>query len=168
MMTTVTDNAMRVWVGCLACYNDGRLTGDWVDATEAGDYVPCDRAGHEEWWVFDTDGLPGVGECSPDEAQRYAETVAACVEATGAPTGAVFAYLDNLHGGVADTSALDSFEDAYVGEYECDLQFAQHLADDLGMAHDYFDYDAWTRDLFMSDYWSERTPDGCVWVFRNV
>lgn len=28
---------LRVWVGCLACYNDGDLVGRWYDAIDAGD-----------------------------------------------------------------------------------------------------------------------------------
>ena len=32
-MRTTTEPA--VWIGCLACYNAGRLTGDWYQATEA-------------------------------------------------------------------------------------------------------------------------------------
>lgn len=172
---TKTDETMRVWVGCLSCYNDGRLTGAWVDAVDASEFVPCDRAGHEEWWVFDTDGLPGLGECSPDEAQRYAETVAACAEGTGAPVAAVFAYLENFHGSPGDMSALDDFEDAYYGEWESERDYAANLADDLGYLkavtltrYHVFDMDAWTRDLFMGDCWSAPSPEGGAFVFQNV
>ena len=175
-MMTTTNETMRVWVGCLSCYNDGRLVGSWVDATEAAEFVPCDRPGCEEWWVFDTDGLPGLGECSPDEAQRYAKTVQACVEGTGAPSAAVFAYLENMHGSPGDMSALDSFEDAYCGEWKSRGEYAEDLAESAGyvsqlgdapLAH-YIDWDAWTRDLFLSDYYSAPAPRGGVFVFRNV
>ena len=27
----------RVWIGCLACYNEGNLVGDWFDADVADD-----------------------------------------------------------------------------------------------------------------------------------
>ena len=33
---TNTDTTPRAWIGCLACYNDGRLVGDWVDAVRTG------------------------------------------------------------------------------------------------------------------------------------
>ena len=29
----------RVWIGCLACYNEGRLRGDWFSAAEAADIL---------------------------------------------------------------------------------------------------------------------------------
>lgn len=35
MSAVATDTAPRVWVGCLHCYNSGRLVGHWFDATEA-------------------------------------------------------------------------------------------------------------------------------------
>lgn len=58
MRTTTTDPA--VWIGCLACYNAGRLTGDWYQATEADEVTPARLHGgvsttHEELWVMDHD-----------------------------------------------------------------------------------------------------------------
>ena len=174
MMATMDD--MRVWVGCLACYNDGRLVGEWVDAVDAADHVPCERAGHEEWWCFDTEGLPGLGECSPSEAAQYAGAVTGCVEGTDAPYAAVFAYLDNFHGGPADTSALDSFEDAWCGEWDSEEDWAADLAESCGyveglgdgpLAH-YIDWSRWAHDLFLGDYWSSLSPNGGVFVFRSM
>lgn len=200
MMTTTDDDTMRVWVGCLACYNAGRLVGEWVDATEAADSVadpdwclavhgPAIAADepvsdHEEWWCFDVDGVPTGGECSPDEAQRLAESIAACAEGTGAPLAAVRAYLDNFHG---DVYALDNFEEAWCGEWDSEQDYAENLAEDCGYlstpaehaSHwagqavpnpllSYIDWEAWTRDLFMGDYWSARCPGGGVYVFRSV
>lgn len=34
--STITDCTPRVWPACLACYNNGRLVGEWVDCTDAG------------------------------------------------------------------------------------------------------------------------------------
>ena len=83
----------RVWIGCLACYNAGRLVGKWVDAIEAGDKTPADihdnattllslesRDGgspHEELWCMDHENFGGLltGECSPMTAQEIAEVI---------------------------------------------------------------------------------------------
>lgn len=44
MTTTSTDTTPRVWVGCLACYNAGRLVGDWHDASDADEVTySCSR-----------------------------------------------------------------------------------------------------------------------------
>jgi antirestriction protein len=90
---------MRVWVGCLGCYNAGYLIGEWVDAAKAdtitverlaetmreGSDVRAEHLGtwhpaaspHEELWCMDTEGLaPFIdGECSPMAAQQLAEQV---------------------------------------------------------------------------------------------
>lgn len=34
-MTTIAATDARVWITCLACYNDGRLVGDWFPAEDA-------------------------------------------------------------------------------------------------------------------------------------
>ena len=54
-----TDNstkpAIAAWVGCLNCYNEARLTGQWVDEDAASLYpdefaaTGCTRPGHEEF-----------------------------------------------------------------------------------------------------------------------
>lgn len=42
---TTTDTTPRVWIGCLACYNSGRLVGDWHDAIGAVDVTTADVHG---------------------------------------------------------------------------------------------------------------------------
>ena len=32
---TNTDTTPRAWIGCLACYNNARLVGEWFDAETA-------------------------------------------------------------------------------------------------------------------------------------
>ena len=87
---SAADYAPRAWVGCLGCYNEGRLTGDWVAALDASEFVPCKRVDHEEWWVFDHEGFDGflTGECAPMDAQDLADAlraVRAVVRVPGRP-----------------------------------------------------------------------------------
>ena len=63
-----------------------------------------------------------------------------------------------------------AFEDAYVGQYDSERDFAEELVDDTGMLADapdflltYFDYDAFARDLFMTDYYMSDSG----YVFRT-
>ena len=62
----------RVWVGCLACYNAGDLTGEWREPYLAPDWA-CGRPGHEETWIFDHEGFGPAGEMSPAEAAALDE-----------------------------------------------------------------------------------------------
>jgi hypothetical protein len=103
MTTTTTDHTPRAWVGCLACYNGGSLVGEWLDADglEDSDTLAaiCTHPGHEELWVFDTDGLPG-GEMSPDEAARKARALTdylAAADDYGLPAAVALEYLDSLN-----------------------------------------------------------------------
>lgn len=88
MTTTETTATMslRVWPGCLSCYNAGRLVGAWIDAADAGELTverlhqlagaPL-RVGCEEIWCLDGDGpWPGFHEMGLSEAQEWADAYA--------------------------------------------------------------------------------------------
>src|SRR5690606_2414363 len=82
------------WVGCLHCYNSGRLVGRWYNLTDPDDlaviegddddsgatsllqsvHAPHNPTGQcEELWVMDHENLPIEGECSPAELVKIAE-----------------------------------------------------------------------------------------------
>ena len=167
----------RVWVGCLACYNAGRLTGEWVDALEAAAFVPCtlvDYGGpHEEFWVMDHENFQGFlkGECSPTEAQETAEVMSE-IEESGLPLEAVALWVANV--GV-DLHDLDrrAVEEAYEGEWDTEQEFAQEFAQEVAELDDavwpltYIDWESATREL-MCDYTSLRSGSGRVYIFRDL
>lgn len=178
-MSTAPAPVLRpsAWVGCLACYNAGRLNGDWVDAEEAANVTPEDlhddpeeAAEHEELWVFDTESLPIKGECSPQEATDAGIMLSYLQDDEIAPFLAWFADQNRVI--EAGEEPYNDFQDAYQGEWEDFEEFAQHLVDETGMLDGapeelarYFDMDAYARDL-QFDYWTATSPDG-VWIFRN-
>jgi hypothetical protein len=54
----------------------------------------------------------------------------------------------------------DTFESAYMGQYDSEQAYADQYIDDTGMLSEmpehlqcYFDYEAFARDLFMCDYY---------------
>lgn len=64
---------------------------------------------------------------------------------------------------------ISDFEDSYEGEYDSEEDFATHIVNEsydlermMGNLSFYFDYKAFARDLFISDYIFE---DG--YVFRR-
>ena len=68
---------LSVWIGCLSCYNSGRLVGEWCEAEDAGYVTPDDLRGtpthHEKLWCFDHEGFPaGTSEISP-RTELYSE-----------------------------------------------------------------------------------------------
>lgn len=188
---TRNDTEFAVWIGCLACYNEGRLIGDWHPAADAGEVttqalhaasgITTDEAGyvrgseiygpHEELWVMDTDNAPAGynREMSPSEAQKVAEALERVDEYQ---RDAFAAWAKNLSLDLADADVSD-FEDAYRGEWDSEKDYAYNLADDMGFEADstwpaaYIDWDAATRDLFIDGYTAIRTPTGTVWVFND-
>jgi len=76
MDTNNLDSTPRVWIGCLHCYNAGRLVGEWFDAVDADEATLADVhrdaggscVGCDELWCFNDENLPVRGEMGPNEA----------------------------------------------------------------------------------------------------
>lgn len=155
---------VRVWVGCLAHYNNGELIGDWVSAVDAPDWVcpkrnPADiYINCEETWCMDQE-IPGVeGELSPVTAREWGEVFAQLSEEDVEPFGVWVSY----HGYQRSPSvlSLEHFRESYQGKFDSERDFAYHFAEEClemdswpKVAQDYFDYDAYARDLFMGDFY---------------
>lgn len=178
---TLSDTAPRVWIGCLACYNAGRLTGTWVDAHDAEDTTPETIHGrptaHEELWVMDHDNFQGLatGEFSPAEATRLAELLDE-IEASDVPTEAVIAWLDNQHYSPEQASEhLDDIADAYAGHADDLDEFAWDYLEETGMLAELPDWadthksalvHSWARDLELGgEVETFAATDGGVHVF---
>lgn len=140
---------VRVWVGCLACYNAGRLIGEWRDAVDASDYE-CPSGRHEEYWIMDHE-IPGVdGEMDPATAVRWGEVWAGVEEHQAEAFAAWLSYA-----GIKDPedATVAAFEDAYEGEWESPEAHAWELLESCGISTDApayfmlrFDPVAWNCD----------------------
>jgi len=166
----------RVWIGCLACYNEGQLTGHWYDAVDAADVLPSDLHGvptsHEELWCFDHENMPVRGELDPMTAARWGRVIEAeCPQWRGA----YLAWLDDQ--GIdrpEDAPTADHFgSEILVGEWSDFTAFAEMIVSDTGMLDgvptevaNYFDMSAFARDL-RYDYTVLDSPHGTVWVYQN-
>lgn len=154
-------NEFAVWIGCLACYNAGRLVGDWYAANEAGEIgtqalhaahnITTDASGniigdeiygpHEELWVMDLDNAPEGyhREMSPSEAQVLAEAIEE-IESTlgdGEDTEAYLAWVADHYGQPPAKDLADylgDFVDYFVGVYDEFQDYADEIADmNLGL-----------------------------------
>ncbi|MEU8133257.1 antirestriction protein ArdA [Streptodolium elevatio] len=174
----------QVWIGCVACYNNGRLVGEWYSADSAEDVTieeihaehfgaPKSRelAEHEELWCFNSEGFGGLleGETSPSGAQAIAELIGR-VEDEGKSPLALAAFKGHSGYEIDDPDLIEEFMDAYMGEHASEKEFAieQSGAGDLSeWPWDYIDWDSYTNDLFINAYWSAEAPEG-VFVFCNA
>lgn len=179
--TPTTDTTPRAWIGCLHCYNSGRLVGEWFDAEDADEVTLADvhggagrvRPGCEELWVLDHENLPVRGEMSPHDAAEWARALLAVPEQDRAALHAWVESGDYVAEGFSDLPCISDFEDRYCGEHDSFTTYAHELAEDIGLLHDvpeevarYFNWDSWTRDLGY-DYTTADSPTGGVFVFRN-
>lgn len=166
---------MKIYIASLSDYNEGRLIGEWVDLSEIEDVYDieekiekilekskCEIA--EDWSIHDYEDVPNFGE-NPDleKIVNYCEMYKKHGEAWKA--------FCNLVG--EDYATQSDFEGQYKGEYESKEKFAEELAENCDMfngwsetAQLYFDWDAWTRDLFLDGYSSEKSQNG-IFVFSN-
>ena len=165
----------RVWIGCLACYNNGELVGHWYDAVDAGDVLPVDIHGcpttHEEMWVMDHENMPVRGEMDPMTAARWGALIESEVPMW---RGAYLAWLDDQ--GITDPTdapTADAFSEILVGEWSDFTDFAEMIVQDTGLldgvpteVSNYFDIDSFARDLAF-DYTTIDSPHGTVWVYQN-
>lgn len=181
-MTTTTQPAMRVWIGCMSCYNSGRLVGDWFDAVHADEVTLADVhrgsggrcASCEELWCFDIDDMPVHREMSPAEAAEWGRVVEEVDEHLRPALLAWVRSGDYVAESTSDLPSVSDFEERFAGEWESFREYAENLAEDIGLLRDvaeeiarYFDWEAWTRDLAF-DYTVEAAADGGVYVFRSL
>lgn len=184
-MTTITpsatDTTPRVWIGCLACYNEGRLVGDWFDAATADEITTYDVHGahsradsHDELWVFDHENIPVHGEMDPITAAAWGRCLAEVDEHLRPALSVWVESGDYVAESTGDLPSISDFEERYQGHWDTFAEYAENLADDIGLLADvpeeiarYFDWRSWTRDLAM-DYSVHDNPVGGVFVFRDL
>ena len=170
----MSPNAPRAWVGCLACYNNGRLVGDWYDAEDTGD-LHIDQVheaggynGHcdgEEMWCLDTENLPG-GEMDPTTAASWGERYEELADDSQWP--AFLAYFEAF--GRGEAPDVSAFREAYQGRWNDFEDFVYHYAEETGLQCDWpeeavlhFSWSSYSETL-EQDYLVEDAPGG-VFVF---
>jgi antirestriction protein len=167
------DTVPKIYVACLAAYNNGYLHGRWIDIDK--DVEAINREIHEmlaespipnaeEFAIHDYDGFGGinVGEYAGiDTVRELAEFIQEHGEELAAG-------VYNYYGSIDD--AKDALENRYHGEYDSELDYAEQLFDEC-YAHDipenirfYIDYEKFSRDLFVNDCFSIDSK-GSVHIF---
>lgn len=171
------DKTPRIYVACLAAYNNGKLHGIWIDCNQNADDIwkeinvmlsSSPEPDAEEWAIHDYENWQGIpiGENEPIECiAQMAELLE--------EHGKAFAVYCNYHGSDADA---EEFQDCYVGKYESEEDFAYSIWDELGRVKQlenwgvldtYIDWEAVARDLFIDSYFSVETGYKEVYVFNR-
>lgn len=171
---TTQDRTPRAWVGCLGCYNSGRLIGEWMTADQIGDKFPadehphyCPRCGSDEFAAFDTENTPrGVGE-SVRGFLEWAETVE---ELDDDDRETLLAWCSNFHIGDDFGQAWEECQAHRCGVWRDWDEFQSDRFENWADAHeltpeiaDLIDLDKWGRWVGLEHgYWTADTSAGLV------
>lgn len=177
-MGAVTENNTthpRIYVACLAAYNNGYLHGAWIDAAQELDAIldavramletsPVEAA--EEWAIHDYEGYGGVRLEEYTGLDRANELALFIVDYGN--LGA--ALLDHYSGDLAE--AREAMADRYLGAYASLADYMEELTEETtkippALLH-YIDYNAMARDAELNgDLFTIATRWDAVHVFAG-
>jgi len=146
----------RIYVACLAAYNNGHLHGAWIEATTPDELRAAVRAmlavspepDAEEWAIHDYEGFGGAS------LSEYASFETVCVLADFLGEHGEIAAKLYRHFGDDLEQARAAFED-YAGEYRSAADFAEEFMRETGTeipaSLDYYiDWTALARDMALN------------------
>lgn len=164
----------KIYVACLASYNNGELFGEWFEATLDPDLIheeifnmlaKSPVANAEEFAIHDYEDFGSIS-LSEYESISNVHEIAIFIQEHGELGAELYAYTGDLE----DSTSM--LENNYHGQHDSELDFAMQLFDECYM-HEvpksiqyYIDYDAFRRDLFSCDYYSVNV-NGHLHVFSN-
>jgi antirestriction protein len=168
-----TQMTPRIYIACLAAYNNGFLHGEWIDADQEEDAIreeikdmlaKSPVPGAEEWAIHDYEGFCGLRLSEYADIAEVAR-MAAMIKEHG-EAWALFAEYEGK-----EYATAKRFEEAYQGEWDSEEDFAEHLAEETMNITEhlqfYIDYEKLARDLFINDYFSA-DGRGKVYVFSRI
>jgi len=162
---------IRIYVACLAAYNNGILHGAWIDANQDEDAIcyaihdmlkvsPIECA--EEYAIHDYEGFCGISISEYEGIAQVAEYAAFIAEHSELG-GALYSHYGDIE------SAQKAITDHYHGSYKSLTDFAEELTEETTQIPDslrfYIDYEAMARDLEINDVVAIETGFEQVHVF---
>lgn len=161
-----------VYCGTYGKYNEGSLFGAWLDLRMFDSYEEfievCQQLHADE---EDPEFMFQDYQCFPEDwysesfmSEEVFDKIIAFIQMDDDRKKAFEAYVS-----ATGNDSIEDFEEHYEGEYDSEEDFATYIVNELydlermmGNLSYYFDYKAYARDLFISDYIFE---DG--YVFRR-
>lgn len=143
----------KIYVACLAAYNNGKLHGVWIEANQPAEAIrdairamlkKSPERDAEEWAIHDYEGFYDL-RLSEWEGIERVTALAAFIEGHGE----LGAELVRHFGDVAEAATV--IEERYAGKYKTLADFAQELTEETttipqNLAY-YINYEAMARDM---------------------
>lgn len=164
----------KIYVACLASYNNGILHGEWINADQDANAIHAEiqdmlknspMPGAEEWAIHDYEGFEGL-RLSEYESIKDVAQYAQLIEEHGEAWALYAEYVGT------DYATKEAFEEAYQGEWDSEEDFAENLASEIMDIPEhlqfYIDYEKFARDLFINDYFSAQGESYKIHVFSRL
>lgn len=152
----------KIYVACLAAYNNGYLHGKWINASNDTDemyqeinkiLVSSPISNSEEWAIHDYEDFGEIDIEEYTSLDSIAELVS-FIEDHGQLGASVYSYAHDLN------DARRLLEECYHGEFDSEEDFAYYWTHEVS-CHEvpehiqhYIDYKTMARDFFISDFFS--------------
>lgn len=165
----------KIYVACLAAYNNGYLHGAWIDADQSKDDIieaiqamlktspVADTECCEEWAIHD---YQDFGEAVINENEDI-ETVSQLGQAIAEYGPAIAAYYSYYN-------TIQNFEDYYRGEYASEEDFVYdwfeqtgqlEAIEKAGLDSCFIDFEKIAFSFFVNDFYSVPTERYSIYVF---
>ncbi len=178
MQTETTEP--RIYVACLAAYNNGKLHGRWIDANQSTDLIwdeindvlkTSPEPDAEEWAVHDYEGFGEIALTEWPDIARVSK-LAELIEDHGDGFTLWYANQDGRHIEVEELE--EKFLEQWQGTHDSKVAFADYLLESIGQlaelpewARNYFDFAAYARDLELGGDYTFVSHHGQVYVYSN-
>lgn len=150
-------STIQIYIADLAAYNNGKLYGKWIDATQDVTDIQDEinqllksspQPDAEEYAIHDYEGFEGMS-LHEYEGIQSAHDKAQFIEKHGKLGAAIVSYFG---GDLED--AKRALEDCYIGEYESAADYAQEITEECTEIPEhlqyYIAYDAMARDMLLN------------------
>lgn len=164
---------VRIYVACLASYNNGILHGAWINANQDEDDIwdaikymleasPIENA--EEYAIHDYEGFQGAPIAEYQSIKTVCE-IAAFIDEHDILGANLLSHFHDLE------YCKTALEDHYYGEYKSVEDFARELTEQSGNIpanlEFYIDYERMGRDMEINDVFTIETGFEEVHIFWN-
>lgn len=172
-MSTTTKTTPSIYVGTYKKYNEGSLFGQWLDLTEYSDkdeflQACADLHADEEDPEFMFQDWEGINDKYISESSISDDFFEFQANTASFEDEKLEAYETFIS--VFGNDDISTFEESFQGAYDSEEDFTYELVENCGYLSNvpatvanYFDYDKFSRDLFMTDYHYDNG-----FVFRNI
>lgn len=170
----------RIYVACLASYKNGTLYGRWIAADQDLEDIHAEIAAMlkaspmtmaEEWAIHDYEGF-GEIRLSEYSVLERVSVLASLLKKHGDAFSVWYVSQDAYT--LEDQELEERFLEQWQGVHDSKVAFADQLLEETGQADEipewarnYFNLDAYARDLELGGDYTFASHNGQTYVFSN-